>query len=194
MCIKLAATKDELSKSQNLVSVLRKELEVRSSPVNMAIPPTQVSAERRACSRPYCLRENKRMARLFGRTDACLPLPPMVESWPEQPHSRYCYLGSRYCATDTYSYGNDPWIYGMYGAMFFGQRQLGIQRHHPVDAIHFQAMFSPSLCCFVCWGNTGSFEGERSASSGRRIAVAMCRPPGKADGNVGCVQTEPSQV
>ena len=55
------------------------------------------------------------------------------------------------------------------------------------DAIHFQAMFSPSLGCFICWGNIGSFERERSASSGGRSTVAMCDLPGKADGNVGRV-------
>ena len=94
---------------------------------------------------------------------------------------------SCYCAVDKHAYGNDPWILGTCGAMYFRRRQLGIQRHYLVDAIHLQAMFSLNLCCFVCWGNTGSFERERSASSGGRSAVAMCGPPGKVDGNVGRV-------
>ena len=50
------------------------------------------------------------------------------------------------------------------------------------------------VCVFFCWGKTDSFEREWSASDGGRSAVAMCGAPGKADGNVGRVPTNPGPV
>lgn len=42
---KLKETLDELSMSRHLVATLRKEVTVRASPINMAMPPLQVNRQ-----------------------------------------------------------------------------------------------------------------------------------------------------